>query len=226
MRPAPPEVSRKLVVSLRDTDSLPPGVVRAYVSEIYQEVYDAACAVRRPYLDVRVLLPTSAVKKSSSNSRTGSPSYAGNRINGEGSRSAGDGSPVNLTDQDRDSSRSSAAALRISSSSSGSSSGLPVTKSATGWASREAAELAPDVEVFFSDEVQGDGERKAALNAERTRVGCLPVDVVSLESVAKGAYKAEYFYAENTLAEIPTFSSVSFCVSDPDAHIGIREMRS
>lgn len=39
---------------------MPAGRVRAYVSNLYQEVYDAACAARRPHLDVRVLLPKEA----------------------------------------------------------------------------------------------------------------------------------------------------------------------
>lgn len=40
---------------------MPAGRVRAFVSHLYQEVYDAACAARRPYLDVLVLLPKEAM---------------------------------------------------------------------------------------------------------------------------------------------------------------------
>lgn len=55
-----PEVSTKLLISIRDAENMPAGRVRAYVSGLYQEVYDAAYAAKRPHLDVRVLLPKEA----------------------------------------------------------------------------------------------------------------------------------------------------------------------
>ena len=75
--------------------------------------------------------------------------------------------------------------------------------------------------MVFSDEVcengdydggRGRSNRQSTLNFDRSREGAPPLVVVSLEAVAKRAYTADYFYAENVLAEIPAYSSVSrFC---------------
>lgn len=164
----PLEVSRKLVVSLRDTDSLPAGVVRAYVSELYQDVYDAACAAHRPDLDVRVLLPQSATTPTTPTGRYST------------GRSASSPSAV----------------------------GADVVNSAV-WATRDAIQLEPDLEVVLSDEPGVNKSCQAALNVDRIRSGLPAIVVVSLESVARKAYNTDYFYAEDVLSEIPTFSSVS-----------------
>lgn len=198
------------MVSLRDADSMPAGVVRAYVSELYQDVYDAACAARRPHLDVRVLLPVAAISVSDGcgvrgGSSSSSPSFV------HASPAPSDASPVY-------GSRSTVIAPATASSAAASSAAgvgnsavvADLTTSVTnaGWATREAAEMEPDLEVLFSDEPQRSGHQ-AALNADRIRAGAPPVDVVSLEYVAKRAYNPEYFYAEDVTADIPTFSSVS-----------------
>lgn len=139
------------MVTLRDADNdIPAGVVRAYVSGLYQEIYDAASAARQPQLDFCILLPPA--------------------INGDGA--------VDLLHPD-----------------------------SFCWASREAAELAPDLETLISDDPRGD-ERCTRLNGERVNLGLSPVVLLSLEAVAEKAHNPGYFYAEDVSANIPTFSSV------------------
>lgn len=211
-------VSRKLVVSLRDADSMPAGVVRSYISSLYQDVYDAAIAARRPELDVRVLLPLTATigatrgggSSSASTSNTkpskitpvATPKHAVLAGGGTHAVLAGGGG-VAGTD-----------AFHSSSSPSFGGGGGGDGGGNAGWATLEAAKLEPELEVLFSDEPRGG--HKGSLNADRARAGFRPVDVVSLESVATGAYKPDYFYAEDVLAGIPTFANVrasTFCIA-------------
>lgn len=202
------------MVSLRDADSMPAGVVRAYVSQLYQEVYDAACAARRPGLDVRVLLPPSGasgvgvgvaggIASSSSSSATttttttttsttitdSSPSPAS--YDSGGGRGAPP--PVDL-EQEKDRHELTVDLVQ-------------------GWATREVAQLEPEVGVIFSDDPRDrDDDRLETINAGRRLAGYPELKYFSLESVASRAYKSEYFYAEDVRADIPTFSSVSWCL--------------
>lgn len=199
-------MSRKLVVSLRDTDCVPAGAVRAYVSELYQEVYDAACAARRPDLDVRVLLPPSGASGGvGSAAANGDASAAGS--------AAAAGSPPSPFTSNHGSRPSGS--YGGGSGGGGSSSGQPHLEGreptadlVNGWATREVAELEPRLEVLFSDEPRGS-DRVETINAGRRLAGHPELKFVSLDSVVNRAYKAEYFYAEDVRADIPTFSSVS-----------------
>ncbi|CAM9395953.1 unnamed protein product [Ectocarpus sp. 12 AP-2014] len=184
------EVSRQLVVSLRDADNMPAGVVRAYVSGLYQEVYDAACAADRPDLDVRVLLPAS------------------------GTSGAGT-APAALPNGDRVSLSSPFTFNPGPPPEGGGGGGGPLEGGreftvdlVRGWASREVAVLEPELEVLFSDDPPDDGRRES-INADRLLAGYPALRFVGLESVASGAHTAEYFYAEDILTSIPTFSSVA-----------------
>ena len=198
--PQPPEVSRKLVVSLRDTDCVPAGVIRAYVSELYQEVYDAACAASRPDLDVRVLLPSlGASGCAGSAAANGDASAAGSAAAGSAP------SPFTFNH----------GPPPPESYGGGGGSGQPhlegrdfTVNLVNGWATREVAELEPRLEVLFSDEPRGS-DRVETINAGRRLAGYPELKFFSLDSVAGRAYKAEYFYAEDVRADIPTFSSVS-----------------
>ncbi|CAM9504258.1 unnamed protein product [Ectocarpus sp. 6 AP-2014] len=184
------EVSRQLVVSLRDADNMPAGVVRAYVSGLYQEVYDAACAADRPDLDVRVLLPAT------------------------GTSGAGT-APAALPDGDGVSLPSPFTFNPGPPPEGGGGGGGPLEGGreftvdlVRGWASREVAVLEPELEVLFSDDPPDDGRRES-INTDRQLAGYPALRFVGLESVASGAHTAEYFYAEDVLASIPTFSSVA-----------------
>lgn len=193
----PPEVSRKLVISLRDADSMPAGVVRAYVSELYQEVYDQACAARRPDLDVRVLLPPAGAS-------------GGGVAGGEAGPQA---SPFTFNPGPPP------PAEGYNGAPPGAAGGREFTVDLVkGWATREVVELDPALEVLFSDEPR-DGDRVETINAGRRLAGYPALQFFSLESVASGAYKAEYFYAENPLASIPTFSSVSEAAGQRDGRL-------
>ena len=63
------------MVSLRDADddSIPAGVVRAYVSRLYQEIYDAAIAADHPHLEFSVLVPPSVNNKRNQGQDHGDP---------------------------------------------------------------------------------------------------------------------------------------------------------
>lgn len=151
---------------------MPSGRVRAYVSNLYQEIYDAACAARRPHLDIRVLLPQEA---------------ASGRCETGGIRT--DSSLLMPTAVS--SSRSSGALSAVG----------------CGWVTRDLAELEPDLQVLLTDEPQE--HHFASLNAERVRVGFSALNTISLQEVARRAYKPEYFYAEDVTADIPNFTNVS-----------------
>ena len=198
-------------------DNVPAGVIRAYVSELYQEVYDAANAAHRPDLDVRILLPEAGASCGSGNS-SGSSSRL-RASNGANHGSNGVSTTTTTTIASIASAPTAAAATAAA--------GHPLWTAS--WATREAAELEPDLEVLFSDEVCENGKfdgnlnggsdgssgggsnRQSTLNVDRARAGFPPLVVVSLEAVAKRAYTADYFYAENVVAEIPAYSSVSRC---------------
>ena len=197
------------MISLRDADSMPAGVVRAYVSELYQEVYDQACAAQRPDLDVRVLLPPSGA--------SGAGGAAAAAASGVGD---GDGSAGGSIASDGAKPQASSSPFTFNPgppppTEGGCDDAPPVAggrdftvELVKGWATREVVELDPGLEVLFSDESRV-GDRVETINAGRRLAGYPDLRFVSLESVASGAYKAEYFYAENALADIPTFSSVS-----------------
>eukprot|EP00903_Cladosiphon_okamuranus_P006914 g6729.t1 len=188
------EVSRKLIISLRDTDCVPTGAVRAYVSELYQEVYDAACAASRPYLDVRVLLPPSGAGG-------GVDSAAANGDAAAAGSAAAGSSPSPYTFNHGPAPPGSGGQPHLG--------GREFTVDlVNGWATREVAELEPGLEVLFSDETRGS-DRIDMINDGRRLAGYPELKFVSLVSVASRAYKAEYFYAEDVRADIPTFSSVA-----------------
>ncbi|CAN0056558.1 unnamed protein product, partial [Hapterophycus canaliculatus] len=195
------EVSDKLVVSLRDADSMPAGVVRAYVSELYQEVYDAACAACRPDLDVRVLLPPSGA--SGGAGETNGPTPAPFTFN-HGPPAAPSSRHFPPPESEQTPSPPPPSSPGADSTAEGREFTVGLVK---GWATREVAELEPDLEVLFSDALP-DGERQEAVNAGRRLAGYPALRFCSLEGVAGTAYRAEYFYAENSRADIPTFSSV------------------
>lgn len=215
--PSAPEVSDKLVVSLRDADSMPAGVVRAYVSELYQEVYDAACAVSRPDLDVRVLLPPSGASGAGVGETNG-PTPAPFTFNP---------GPPPAAPSSRRSPPPDAGGYNGRRSCPGADTTAAEGREFTvdlirGWATREVAELEPDLEVLFSDALP-DGEQQEAVNDGRRLAGYPALRFCSLEGVASTAYRAEYFYAENSRADIPTFSSVRYvCVADSCAYVFLR----
>ncbi|CAM9608292.1 unnamed protein product [Ectocarpus fasciculatus] len=186
------EVSRQLVVSLRDADNMPAGVVRAYVSGLYQEVYDAACAADRPGLDVRVLLPASGTSGAGPAAAAAAAALPnGDRISSPftfnpGPAPEGCGDPRSNLEGGREF----------------------TVDLVRGWATREVALLEPELEVLFSDDPPDEGRRES-INADRLLAGYPALRFVGLESVASGAHTAEYFYAEDVLARIPTFSSVA-----------------
>lgn len=220
----PAEVSRKLVINLRDADSIPAGVVRAYISCLYQDVYDATIAAQRPHLDIRVLLPPTATTAGAA--AAAGIGAAAAVVGGSSPASAATTTTTTSNNNNMSPLSNNAVvsnpthAILGGAAAVGAGDGVVDTTSAfssifpavagssggAGWTTREAAELEPELEVLFSDEPQGG--REGILNADRARAGFRPVDVVSLESVAKGAYKPDYFYAENVLAEIPTFAQV------------------
>lgn len=209
------------MVSLRDVDNVPAGVIRAYVSELYQEVYDAANAAHRPDLDVRILLPEAGASCS-----IGSGS-------GSNSKSSGSSSISHVRASNGVSTTTAPTTALIASAPGAAAATAAAVENPpwnAAWATREVAELEPDLEVLFSDEFSENGQcdgggsgdsgrgnggdggansRQSTLNTDRARAGFPPLAVVSLEAVAKRAYTADYFYAENVLAEIPAYSSVS-----------------
>ncbi|CAM9365017.1 unnamed protein product, partial [Laminaria digitata] len=234
------EVSRKLVVSLRDVGNVPAGVIRAYVSELYQEVYDAANAAHRPDLDVRILLPEAGASCGGSGSSSRKSSGSGSSGGGSSSSSSSRFRASNGVNNHASNgvSTTTTTTTTMASIASASTAAAAATAAATehplwtaAWATREVAELEPDLEVLFSDEFRendttfdsndnggGSGgggggasgsNRQSTLNVDRARAGFPPLVMVSLEAVAKRAYTADYFYAENVLAEIPAYSSVA-----------------
>lgn len=159
---------------------MPPGRVRAFVSHVYQEVYDAACAARRPYLDVLVLLPREAVSNARGHDSLSALVPESSMTNAAFS----DGAPGRDSVTDSQSSK----------------------RSKRSWVTKEDVERDPGLQVILSDVFQD--YYAANLNAERIRAGSPRVATFSLKDIASKAYRSDYFYAEDATMDIPTFANV------------------
>lgn len=116
---------------------MPAGRVRAYVSGLYQEVYDAAYAAKRPHLDVRILLPREAA--------------SGGNGGGGGGRRAGVGVAV-----------ASPSVVVPAGTGKGDDSGADGTSRGVSWSTKDAATLEPDLEVLLSDKLQADEQVRSS----------------------------------------------------------------
>ncbi|CAM9611911.1 unnamed protein product [Phaeothamnion confervicola] len=201
------QVGHQLLVAVRGADSAQAGAVRQFVSELYRQLWDAACLQNRVLFDVRVLPGPAAAGggyggetdggdngNNIAGGETGSAEAAKNGANGAAAGGGGGSASDVAFDGDNSNARLASA--------------------------REGV-LTPKLEVVLSDDSLFD---VASANVRRAAAALPPVALVSLAAESAAAFNPAYHYLEDAAADVPQFRSVACGGTFDNLHFGHRKL--